>query len=71
MPVMPAGDLLTAKLPAEDQRREDHHLRDRVMALDVGGWVRLGQAGALGLCQRFRIGQAVSHLGQDVRWRWH
>ena len=39
-----AGDLLAPKLPAEDERRQDHHLRDGVVALDVRGWVALGQA---------------------------
>jgi hypothetical protein len=61
----PAVDLLATELPAKDQRREDHHLRDRVLALDVRGRVPLREPGALRLSKCVRIAEAVSHLGQD------
>ena len=60
-----AGDLFQGELPAEDKRREDHHLRDGVPALDVRGGIRLGQAGPLRRGQCLLVGGAVGHLGQD------
>src|SRR5215471_1144800 len=60
-----AGDLLAPELPAEDQARQDHHLGDGVVALDVGGRVPFGQAGPLRLGQRVLIGPALGHPGED------
>ena len=60
-----AGDLLAPKLPAEDERRQDHQLRHRVVALDVRGRVTLGKARPLSLRERVLVGRALGHPGED------
>jgi hypothetical protein len=60
-----ARDLFASKLPAEYERRQDHHLGHRVMALDIGGRVALGQAGRLRLGECVVVGAAFIHPGED------
>ena len=51
---------------AEGQRGDDGRLGSGVEALYVGGWVALGVAQALGLCQSVGVaGPLVGHASQD------
>jgi hypothetical protein len=62
----PHGDLPVAEPPAEDQARQDHHLRRGVVALDVRGRVPSGQAGPLRPGQRILIGPAVCQVADTT-----
>ena len=60
-----ARDLVAPQLPAEHERRQDHHLRDGVVAVDVGAGITLGEAGPLCLRERLLVGRARRHPRED------
>ncbi len=61
----PARDRRGIDPDAEGQRTEDRQLRRRVVPVDVGRGVRLGEAGPLRPSQRPVVGVSVLHRAED------